>query len=121
MTYLDLTTMNISIQAFIDYLLDVETTSDVIFNEQIIKNEELYNKRYLTRFEQIIKNKLKQWMDVDQIQQSATVHGSKKKPRAENDNSDDEWEEDNLTDKQEKEAIEDFEKIQVETKQYSFV
>lgn len=106
--------MNTSIQAFIDYLLDVETTSDIIFNEEIIKNQELYNKRYLTHFEQIINNQLKRWMDVDQIQQSATVHGSKKKPPAENDNSDDEWEEDNLTHKQEKEAIESFEKIQVE-------
>ena len=107
--------MNTSVRTFVDYLLDVETTSDVIFNEEILRHHRLYNENYLPQFEQIIENKLKQWKDFDQKEQSAMADGSRGKPKVEagNDESDDEWEEDKFTDDQQRAAIESFEAIQV--------
>lgn len=107
--------MSTSVRTFLDYLLDVETTTDVVFNEEILRNHRLYNENHLPQFEQIIENKLKQWKDFNQKEQSAMADGSKGKPKVEagNDESSDEWEEDKLTDDQQRAAIQSFEEIQV--------
>lgn len=106
---------NISIQAFIEYLLDVETTSELTFNEEIIRNDELYDKHHLPRFEQVIDYKLKQWKDFDYKQRSAIDDGSKRKSQVEGteSESDDEREEDQFTETEQEEVIRRVQEIQV--------
>ena len=95
--------MNISVETLVDYLLDVETTSEVTFNEELIKNKKLYYKHHLARFKQIIDKKLKQWMDFDQSKRSGNT----------NDDSDDEPVEDELkNDTQDEGAMRRFEGVQ---------
>lgn len=107
--------MSTSVKTFVDYLLNVETTSDEIFDEKIDRNHQLYRENHLPQFEQIIENKLKHWRDFDQKEESAIVDGSRGKPKTEagDDDSSDEWEEDKFTDDRQEAAVQSFEEIQV--------
>ena len=62
--------MNNLINTFIEYLLDTQTTSDVLFNETIARKETPYNRRYLSSYEKIIDRKFQQWKDYYQTEQS---------------------------------------------------
>ena len=107
--------MDTSVRTFLDYLLDVETTSDVTFNEEVLRNDQFYHKHYLSDFEQIVENKLKQWKDFDQKEPSAIVNKSAKKSQSgtTNDESDDESENDEITEAQQDAAIQDLEGTEV--------
>lgn len=62
--------MNNQIETFIDFLLDTETTSDILFSQTILEKDELYHKRYQINFEKIINKKLQQWKDYYEKEQS---------------------------------------------------
>jgi hypothetical protein len=58
--------MNNPVEIFIEYLLDTETTSEISFNDDLLKKDIMCHKEYLSDFEQLIDNKLKQWKNSDQ-------------------------------------------------------
>ena len=62
--------MNNQIQTMIDFLLDTETTSEVLFNQTILEKEALYHKRHQASFERVVNQKLQQWKDYDQKKRS---------------------------------------------------
>lgn len=55
--------MTDSINTFVEYLLDTQTTSDVLFNDTIHKEQTFYNRQYLSNYEEILYRKLQQWKD----------------------------------------------------------
>ncbi|CAF0753138.1 unnamed protein product [Rotaria sordida] len=52
--------MNENIENFLNYLLDTEATSEIAFNENIHKNNELFHSRYLKDWEFLVNHKLQQ-------------------------------------------------------------
>jgi hypothetical protein len=52
--------MNNQLESFIDYLLDTETTSETAFIENIQKNNELFQLRYLKDWEHTVLRKLQE-------------------------------------------------------------
>jgi hypothetical protein len=64
--------MNNSVEIFIEYLLDTETTSEILFSDDLLKKDILCHKKYLPDFEQLIDNKLKQWKNLEQKDQHTT-------------------------------------------------
>jgi hypothetical protein len=52
--------MDNDVETFLNYLLDTETTSEIAFNENIHKNNELFDLRYLKDWELSINRKLQQ-------------------------------------------------------------
>ncbi|CAF0759137.1 unnamed protein product [Adineta steineri] len=65
--------MSDRIQKFVDYLLDTETTSNIVFNQDIKKNNELFHLRYRNDFEQVVNEKLQLWRNINRAEQSAAA------------------------------------------------
>ena len=64
--------MNNKIQAFIDFLLDTETTTEISFSNAISEsNNHFYDERYRSIFEEIINQKLQLWKNYHQNEQRA--------------------------------------------------
>ncbi len=63
--------MHSQIGTFIEFLLDTETTSEVLFSQAILEKDELYHKRYQSSFETVVNQKLQQWKDFYQKEQCA--------------------------------------------------
>ena len=91
---------------FIDFLLDTETTSDVLFNETIVNKTTYYDRRYLSNYEKIVDRKLQQCKDYYQKEQRAIAErlainaGNESSEESSKSNSEDEVdEEDDKADK----------------------
>ena len=65
--------MNNRIEAFIEFLLDTETTSEVVFSQAILKKHEFYAGRYQSVFAKVVDQKLKHWEDFYQKEQHAVT------------------------------------------------
>ncbi|CAF0855267.1 unnamed protein product [Adineta steineri] len=65
--------MSDRIQKFVDYLLDTETTSNIVFNQDIKKNNELFHLRYRNDFEQVVNEKLQLWRNINRAEQSVAA------------------------------------------------
>ena len=63
--------MHDRIEAFIEFLLDTETTSEIVFSQTILKKHEFYNGRYQSNFAKVVELKLKHWQDFSQNEQHA--------------------------------------------------
>lgn len=62
--------MESEIQTFIEFLLDTEATSEVSFDEAMSEKKQLYDKRYKSVFGKIVEQKLQQWKDCYEKEQS---------------------------------------------------
>ena len=61
--------MNKRIQEFIEYLTDIEATSEISFIQHIQDNNDILQLEYRRDFEQIIEAKLQQWTNVTEAGQ----------------------------------------------------
>jgi hypothetical protein len=53
--------MDKRIQEFIDYLTDIETTSEISFTQHIQQNNDIFQLEYRDDFERVLHSKLQQW------------------------------------------------------------
>lgn len=79
--------MSNQIQNFLNYLLDTETTSEIVFIETIQKNHELFHSRYLKDWEQTVFSKLQQ---VHRTSILTILNSVDNEQKSENDDSEDE-------------------------------
>jgi len=78
--------MNNQLESFIDYLLDTETTSETAFIENIQKNNELFQLRYLKDWEHTVLRKLQ---EVHRNTNTSTLNSVGNGQKSESDASDD--------------------------------
>jgi hypothetical protein len=78
--------MNNQLESFIDYLLDTETTSETAFIENIQKNNELFQLRYLKDWEHTVLRKLQ---EVHRNTNTSILNSVGNGQKSESDSSDD--------------------------------
>ncbi|CAF0733868.1 unnamed protein product [Adineta steineri] len=62
--------MNQEINRFLDYLLDTDSTSEIAYHQKILEKDDLYQTQYGSCFEKAVEQKLQQWKEFDQEQQT---------------------------------------------------
>lgn len=97
--------MNNSINTFIEYLLDTQTTSDVLFNDTILKEQPFYGRRYLFNYEGIINRKFQQWKDYYQKEQRTIAE--RLAPKTENESSEESSESNSEDNNEEEDGVAD--------------
>ena len=81
--------MNKQINTFIEFLLDTQATSDVLFNETISKDTIFFERQYLLIYQKIVDRKLQQWKDYYQKEQRAIAEQSSEESSESNSEDDD--------------------------------
>ena len=81
------------IETFINFLLDTETTSEIVFNEKLTDNKDFYQEKYRSIFETIIDKKFQLWnqfcQNEQRILEDRIATNNSKEPIRSSDNDDD--------------------------------
>jgi len=81
------------IETFINFLLDTETTSEIVFNEKLTDNKDFYQEKYRSIFETIIDKKFQLWnqfcQNEQRILEDRIATNNRKEPIRSSDNDDD--------------------------------
>jgi hypothetical protein len=92
------------IRSFLEYLLDTETTSEVVFYEKLHENKELFETRFRSAYESTINVKFDQWKDLDLKERSIVESGpTTTLDDDDDDSSSDQEEDDSIFDDDERE------------------
>lgn len=73
--------MNNQIETFFNYLLDTETTSEIVFIDNVQKNTEYFQGHYFKDWERLVLRKLQQ---VHRNDNTSTLKNSDVSPKSEN-------------------------------------